>query len=372
MPKYLGRSDFEHGRRSRLGILVCNLGTPDAPTAGSVRRYLAQFLSDPRVIETPRVLWWPILHGIILNTRPRRSAHAYAKIWQADGSPLLTLSQSLTRKLGAALSATADDGLVVALGMRYGQPSIASALESLLAAEARRILVLPLYPQYAAPTTASVMDAVFAYCTRLRWVPELRFICDYHADPRYIAALADSVRAYWAEHGRPSRLLLSFHGLPRKYFLAGDPYFCQCQATARLLCAALELDADACMVSFQSRVGPTRWLEPYTDVTLTQLGQARTARVDVLCPGFAVDCLETLEEIAIQNAARFCAAGGGELRYIPALNDNPHHIEALAGIVEDHLGQWRAGVKDAPGHRAAAARAARALGTARQPSSADP
>jgi protoporphyrin/coproporphyrin ferrochelatase len=354
MPKYLGRADFEHGRRQRLGILVCNLGTPDAPTASAVRRYLAEFLSDPRVIETPRLLWWPILHGVILNTRPRRSAHAYAKIWQADGSPLLSYSRSLTRKLASALAAD-DDDLVVALGMRYGQPSIASALDTLLAADARRILVLPLYPQYAAPTTASVMDAVFAYCGRLRWVPELRFINDYHADARYIDALATAVRAYWAQHGRGSQLLLSFHGLPRKYFLAGDPYFCQCQATARLLCAALDLASDACTVSFQSRVGPTRWLEPYTDTTLIKLGQAGLARVDVLCPGFAVDCLETLEEIAMQNATRFRAAGGGELHYIPALNDSAGHVEALAAIVEDHLGQWRTAVKNDPQARAAAA-----------------
>lgn len=365
MPKYLGRSDFDHGQRSRLGVLVCNLGTPDAPTTSAVRRYLAEFLSDPRVIETLRVLWWPILHGIILNTRPRRSAHAYAKVWRADGSPLLSLSQSLTQKLGVELKGADDDALVVALGMRYGKPSIASALDSLLAANARRILVLPLYPQYAAPTTASVMDAVFAYCARLRWVPELRFINDYHADPRYIAALAASVRDYWAKRGRPTRLLLSFHGLPRKYFLAGDPYFCQCQATARLLCEALQLSSDACTVTFQSRVGPTRWLEPYTDVTLTELGRAHTARVDVLCPGFAVDCLETLEEIAIQNAERFRAAGGGELRYIPALNDSPQHVAALAGIVDDHLGQWRAAIKDTPERRAAAASAARALGASR-------
>lgn len=365
MPKFLGRPDFEHGHRQRLGILICNLGTPDAPTASAVRRYLAEFLSDPRVIETPRLLWWPILHGVILNTRPRRSAHAYAKVWQADGSPLLVLSQSLTRKLGVALSPGDDDGLTVALGMRYGKPSIASALDALLAVGARRILVLPLYPQYAAPTTASVMDAVFAYCARLRWVPELRFINDYHADPRYITALADSVREYWAEHGRPARLLLSFHGLPRQYFLAGDPYFCQCQATARLLRAALQLTSDACTVTFQSRVGLSPWLEPYTDVTLTQLGQAGSARVDVLCPGFAVDCLETLEEIALQNAARFRAAGGGELRYIPALNDSPRHIEALAAIVEDHLGQWRVALSGDPQARAAAAAAARAIGALR-------
>ena len=215
MTKYLGTPDFVHGRRQRLGILVANLGTPDAPTTGAVRRYLAEFLSDPRVIETPRAIWWPILHGVILNLRPRRSAHAYAKIWGADGSPLLTISQRLATALGTALAGDDSDGVAVALGMRYGSPSIASALDELQAQGARRVLVLPLYPQYAAPTTASVMDAVFAHCARLRWVPELRFVNEYHADARYIAALADSVRAYWAQHGRPDRLLLSFHCLPQ-------------------------------------------------------------------------------------------------------------------------------------------------------------
>ncbi len=365
MPKYLGTPDFEHGRRQRLGILVCNLGTPDAPTASAVRRYLAEFLSDPRVIETPRLLWWPILHGVILNLRPRRSAHAYAKIWQSDGSPLLTLSQSLTNKLGAVLASDDDDTIVTALGMRYGSPSIATALDQLLARGARRILVLPLYPQYAAPTTASVMDAVFAHCARLRWVPELRFINDYYADPRYIGALAASVREYWAQHGQPDQLLLSFHGLPQKYFLAGDPYFCQCQATARLLRDALELAPEACRVTFQSRVGPTRWLEPYTDMTLSALGKAGTRRVDVLCPGFAVDCLETLEEIAMQNAERFCAAGGLTLNYIPALNDSPGHINVLTGIVEDHLGLWRNAVADDPPARAAAVTRAHTVGAPR-------
>ena len=365
MAKYRGTPDFEHGRRQRIGILVCNLGTPDAPTVSAVRRYLAEFLSDPRVIETPRLIWWPILHGVILNLRPRRSAHAYAKIWQASGSPLLTLSQSLSTKLGSALAAGSEDSIVVALGMRYGSPSIASALDELLARGAHRILVLPLYPQYAAPTTASVMDAVFAHCTELRWVPELRFINDYYADALYIEALAASVREYWAAHGRAASLLLSFHGLPQKYFLAGDPYFCQCQATARLLREALELAPEACHVTFQSRVGPTRWLEPYTDVTLTELGKAGVKRIDVLCPGFAVDCLETLEEIAMQNAERFRAVGGDELRYIPALNDSGRHVAALMSIIDKHLGQWRTAVAESPTTRAAGAAQARAMGAAR-------
>ncbi len=358
MTKYLGTPDFAHGRRTRIGVLVCNLGTPDAPTTSAVRRYLAEFLSDPRVIETPRAIWWPILHGLILNVRPRRSAHAYAKIWGAEGSPLLTLSRSLTSHLARELASDADDGIAVALGMRYGSPSIASALDELIAQDARRIVVLPLYPQYAAPTTASVMDAVFAHCARLRWVPELRFINDYHADPRYITALANSVRDWWARNGRGDRLLLSFHGLPQKYFLAGDPYFCQCQATARLLREALDLPDEACTVTFQSRVGPTRWPEPSSDVTVQALGQAGMGKLDVLCPGFAVDCLETLEEIAMQNAERFHAAGGGELRYIPALNDAGEHVTALAAVVREHLGGWHATLADdEPARTAAAARA---------------
>lgn len=370
MAAYLGSSTFEHGRPTRVGVLVCNLGTPDAPSVSAVRRYLAEFLSDPRVIEMPRLLWWPILHGIVLNLRPRRAAHAYQKIWGADGSPLLTISQRLTTALGAQLNATGDDGVVVALGMRYGSPSIADALARLLAAGARHLLVLPLYPQYAAPTTASVTDAVFAYMTRLRWVPELRFVADYHADARYIDALAAAVKEFWAAHGRPDRLLMSFHGLPRAYCLAGDPYFCQCQATARLLARALDLRADTYSVTFQSRVGPRRWLEPYTDQTLVELGRQKLATVDVVCPGFAADCLETLEEITLQNGERFQAAGGGSLRYIPALNDSTRHVNALAAIVGEHLGGWRGSLlaRDPAAdsaQRAATAARARAAGAPR-------
>ncbi len=362
MPRYQGTAAFEHGRASRVGILLSNLGTPTAPTTAAVRRYLAEFLSDPRVVELPRLLWLPILHGIILNLRPRRSAHAYASIWRDDGSPLLSLSRRLCDGLTAHFRATQGDEVIFALGMRYGEPSIASALDELLAAGARRILVLPLYPQYAAATTASVSDAVFDYCKRLRWIPELRFIADYHQEPRYIAALKQSISEYWSAHGRAERLMMSFHGIPRDYFLAGDPYFCQCQATGRLLGEALTLEPGSWDLCFQSRFGRQQWLEPYTDKTLTALAQSGVTTIDVVCPGFATDCLETLEEIALQNAALFQQAGGGELRYIPALNDSAAHIGALAGIITGHLDGWLDGAaaatrRDRAESAAAAARA---------------
>lgn len=366
MPRYQGTAAFEHGRLPRVGILLCNLGTPAAPTTAAVRRYLAEFLSDPRVVELPRLLWLPILHGIILNVRPRRSAHAYATIWREDGSPLLSLSRLLCDGLAERFRATRGEEVVFALGMRYGEPSIALALDALLRAGARRVLVVPLYPQYAAATTASVSDAVFSYCNRLRWIPELRFIADYHCDPRYIAALAQSVREHWASHGRADRLLMSFHGIPRDYFLAGDPYFCQCQATGRLLADALALEAGSWDLCFQSRFGRQQWLEPYTDRTLTLLAQAGVGTIDVVCPGFAIDCLETLEEIALQNAALFQQAGGRELRYIPALNDSASHVDALSGIIDDHLAGWLDGAAaDArrnPDERAEAAARAHAAG----------
>ncbi|MEQ8661578.1 MAG: ferrochelatase [Gammaproteobacteria bacterium] len=365
MKQYSGRAEFTHGRPTRLGVLLCNLGTPEAPTPRAVRRYLAEFLADPRVVELPRWLWLPILHGIILNTRPRRSAHAYAAIWGADGSPLLRGSERLRDGLAAHLGQRHAGQVEVALGMRYGTPSIATAIDALLAREVRHLLVLPLYPQYASATTASVMDAVFAHLSTLRWMPELRFVASYHDDARYIAALASSVAAHHAGAPRGERLLLSFHGIPHDTFIAGDPYFCQCQATARLLGERLAVEGDALQVTFQSRVGPKRWLEPYTDKTLAAWGQAGVGDIDVMCPGFAVDCLETLEEIALQNAETFRAAGGGTLRYIPALNDAPAHVAALGDIIEDHLGNWLAGRADddasAPARRAAAARA-QALG----------
>ncbi len=369
MPHFSGDEDLKHGRKHRIGVLLCNVGTPDAPTPRAVRRYLAEFLSDPRIVELPRMLWLPILYGAILTTRPRRSARAYRAIWTSEGSPLLVQSERLIAALGRNFEAKHGDDLAVGLGMRYGKPSIASAFDQLLALNARRILVMPLYPQYAGATTASVYDAVFAHCGKLRWVPELRFVGEYHADERYINALCQSIAEFWSAHGRGERLLLSFHGIPRDYSLAGDPYEYQCQATGRLVAERLDLKPDAWALSFQSRIGPRRWLEPYTDDKLAEWAREGIERVDVVCPGFAVDCLETLEEIVMASAALFRQAGGGELRYIPALNDDPAHVTALENLISDHLRAWI----DAPGRspdqeqtdRSAAAERAHAAGAPR-------
>jgi ferrochelatase len=331
---------FSHAASGRVGILLCNLGTPSAPTPKALRRYLAEFLSDPRLIELPRWLWLTILHGIILNIRPRRSAHAYAKIWTDQGSPLLVLSRAQEQAVRAQLQRQFGDRVTVALAMRYGEPSVAEGLEQLRAAGARRVLVLPLYPQYSGPATGSVFDAVATVLQRWRWVPDLRFISSYHAEPAYISAIADSISSHWAAAGRPDRLFFSFHGLPYRYFMQGDPYFCHCQATARLVAEKLGLAANEWQVVFQSRFGRERWLEPYADLTLQETARQGVRTVDVVCPGFSVDCLETLEEIAIQNREAFIEAGGSDLRYIPALNASPSHIDALCGLIQRNMLGW--------------------------------
>lgn len=330
-----------HGAMDRTGVLLTNLGTPDAPTTPAVRRYLAEFLSDRRVIELSPWLWQPILRGIVLNLRPRRSAAAYARIWTDAGSPLLAISKCQAAAVDRALARTQpDDDIVTALAMRYGSPSVASALEYLRAANVQRLLVFPLYPQYSAATTGSTFDAVADVLKRWRWVPELRFINHYHDDTGYIAALADSVRAHQGRHGKPQKLLMSFHGLPKHYFLAGDPYFCHCQKTARLLAEALGLGPDDYLVTFQSRFGPREWLQPYTDKTLIALAQQGVDNVQVICPGFSADCLETLEEISILNKEQYLHHGGRQFSYIPALNDSPAHVDMLAGIVRRHISGW--------------------------------
>lgn len=332
--------DAVHSQRPCLGVLLANLGTPDAPTPQALRRYLAQFLSDPRVIELPKALWQPILHGIVLRTRPKRSAAAYAKIWTQEGSPLLVTTRRQAAQLQAALEVTLPGPVAIEVAMRYGAPSIGEAMEKLSAAGARRLLVLPLYPQYSATTTASTLDAVNARLRRWRWQPEIRTINGYHDDQGYIDALSKRVRMHWAKHGRGERLILSFHGIPRRYFLAGDPYHCFCHKTARLLAEALGLDENEWQVTFQSRFGKAPWLQPYTDATLKKLARSGVRAVDVICPGFAADCLETLEEIAQQNRDWFIEAGGRELRYIPALNDDEAHINALAALVRRHVQGW--------------------------------
>lgn len=338
--KYLNTPDYKHDSLPCTGVLITNLGTPDAATVPALRRYLAEFLSDPRVIETPKWIWWFILHGVILRIRPPRSAKAYQEVWTSEGSPLLTISLQQQQALQAELQKRVSGPVRVEVAMRYGNPSIASALEKLRAANARRILLFPLYPQYSAATTASTFDAVADYFRQCRWVPELRMINHYHDHPGYIEALANSIQQHWQAHGKPDKLLFSFHGLPKDYFLAGDPYHCECHKTARLVAERLQLDQDDWITTFQSRFGPREWLQPYTDFTLKELGSSGVKSVHVICPGFSADCLETLEEIRLQNRDFFLEAGGQEFDYIPALNDSTEHINVLADIVALHSQGW--------------------------------
>ena len=340
MPQFDSAPNYEHGLPESLGVLLVNLGTPDDPSPGAVRRYLAEFLSDPRVVEVPRPIWWAILHGYILRVRPARSAKAYQKIWTEQGSPLLLHSRDITEGVQQKLSARLSGAVNVELGMSYGEPSIESALQNMYDACVRRIVVLPLYPQYSGTTTGTVFEAVARQLSKRRWVPELRFINHYHDSVGYVAALAASIRDHWDMHGRGERLLMSFHGVPKRTLMSGDPYHCHCQKTARLVAEALELDAEEWQVSFQSRVGREEWLRPYTDETLEQWGRDRSGLIDVVCPGFAADCLETLEEIAMENATLFRSAGGGDLRYIPALNARDDHVSFLSRTIEKNVAGW--------------------------------
>ncbi|HVL59618.1 MAG TPA: ferrochelatase [Burkholderiaceae bacterium] len=355
---------FRHDAPERTAIVLVQLGTPSAPTPAAVRRYLAEFLSDPRVVELPRPLWWPILHGVVLRTRPRRSAAKYAAIWTADGSPLRTYTERQATLLRGWLGDRGHD-VDVASAMRYGEPSLPAVLAALRERNLRRLLVLPLYPQYSGATTASAFDAVCAELSRWRDLPELRLVRNFHDAPQYLDALATRIRQAWGNDGPPQRLVMSFHGMPQRTLELGDPYHCECLATARLLAQRLQLDASQYVVGFQSRFGAAQWLQPYTGATLAELGRAGTGRVDVVCPGFVSDCLETLEEIEIEGKAAFRQAGGGEFRYIGCLNDSPAWIDALAAIAERHLAGWptrRAGRDAQAAHDAAlAARKDRAV-----------
>jgi ferrochelatase len=355
---YRPEPPFRHGQPACTAVLLVNLGTPDAPTAPALRRYLAEFLSDPRVVEIPRLAWWPILHGIILNTRPAKSAAKYATVWTPEGSPLAVWTERQATGLQTALDARGHR-ITVRAAMRYGQPSIPSALDALRAEGATRVLVLPMYPQYAAATTASVGDKVGQWMAAARRVPEMRFVAEYPDDPGYIGALAARVREHWAAHGEPERLVLSFHGVPHRSLLLGDPYHCQCHVTARRLGEVLGLPRERLVVTFQSRFGKARWLEPYTEPTLRQLAAEGVKRVDVMCPGFVADCLETLEEIGEEARDAFLEAGGSEFRYIDCLNARPDWIAALADLAERHLQGWD--TRSAPDEAGLQAQRARAL-----------
>ena len=356
---------FTHGKppaaSSTTAILLCNLGTPDEPTAPALRRYLAEFLSDARVVEIPRLLWWLILHGVILRFRPKKSAAKYASVWMSEGSPLKVWTQKQALMLRGYLGVRGHT-VEVRYAMRYGNPSIASQLDQLKLDGVTRVLILPAYPQYSGTTTASVFDAVYSWAAKVRRIPEFRFINNYHDDPGYIAALANRIRANWLQNGQAQQLVMSFHGVPERTLKLGDPYHCECHKTARLLAEQLGLSKDRYKVTFQSRFGKAKWLEPYTEPTLIKLAQAGVKSVDVVCPGFSGDCLETLEEIAMEARHAFLEAGGKAFNYIECLNDSPQWLAALSELSIQHMGGWPTQPRPTEAALAASRAAALAMG----------
>ena len=338
--KYHGYPDFKHNQHGRVGVLLTNLGTPEAPTAKALRPYLKQFLWDPRVVEVPRPLWWLILNGIILRVRPKRSAAAYAEVWTDEGSPLLTHSLNQAKALQCALAESYGDQVIVDVAMRYGQPSIASVIDKMLSAGVRKLIVLPLYPQYSAATTGSTFDAIADEFKQRRWLPDFRFISHYHDHRGFIHAITNRIKAHWAEHGRTDKLLFSYHGMPQKYLENGDPYHCECHKTTRLIAEQLGLTPNEYLTTFQSRFGRDPWLQPYTDETLKALPQQGVKSVQIICPGFSSDCLETIEEIGGENCEYFLEAGGERYEYIPCLNAEPDHIELMRTLIEEQAKDW--------------------------------
>ena len=356
LSRFAKEPPFSHGQAPRTAVLYCNLGTPDTPTTPDVRRFLSEFLSDPRVVEIPRLLWLLILHGIVLRFRPAKSAAKYASVWLPEGSPLKIWTEKQAKLLQGWLAQRGHQ-VQVRYAMRYGSASIASQLDALKAAGTTRVLILPAYPQYSATSTASLFDAVYSWAGQVRAIPELRFVNHYHDDARYIAALAMSIQRYWKNHGRPDQLVMSFHGVPERTLHLGDPYHCECRKTARLLSNQLGLAQEQFKVTFQSRLGRAKWLQPYTEPSLIAMGKSGVKRVDVVCPAFTSDCLETLEEINMEGRAAFLQAGGKEFHFIPCLNDDPEWITALCDITQQHLAGWPTqAAPDAP--RLAASRAA--------------
>ena len=339
--KYSGKSDFDHSIPERTGLLIVNLGTPSAPTASALRKYFAEFLWDPRVVEYPRVLWWLILHLIILRVRPRRKALSYAKIWTEKGSPLMVHTQAQAEKLGSLFRAQHNlQYMETDFAMRYGEPSIESAIHRLQQKNVTRLLVLPLYPQYSGSTAGSTFDAVAAALSKLRWIPELRFVNQYADHAAYIDACVARIQEFWQQQPRSELLIFSFHGLPKRFLLSGDPYHCQCHKTARLIAQKLGLHDQEWQLTFQSRFGREEWLQPYTDKTLESLAKQGVKSIDVFCPGFSADCIETLEEIDMENRDIFIQAGGKQFHYIPALNASAEHINAISEIALKHMQGW--------------------------------
>ena len=338
--KYINNRAHSHSSKPRVGVLISNLGTPNAPTKKALRAYLSQFLSDPRVVELPRLVWTVILHLVILRIRPRRSAKAYAKVWTEEGSPLAVHTQAQCQALTVKLQEKWGDNIVVDWAMRYGQPSIDSTLQSMMDNGVQKLLVLPLYPQYSCSTTASTFDAIAEDFRKRRWLPELRFVTSYHDNPHYIDALAESIRDHWANHGQQQKLLFSFHGVPQRYLTNGDPYHCYCLITARRVAEKLGLADDDYLACFQSRFGREPWLQPYTDHMLKSLAADGVKSVAVICPGFSADCLETIEEVDEENRRYFLESGGETFHYIPCLNSHKTHIHALSEICQQNLLGW--------------------------------
>ena len=342
MSRYLPEPPHRHGSAPSTAVVLVNLGTPDAPTGPAVKRYLRQFLSDPRVVEIPKPIWWLILNGIILNIRPKKSAAKYATVWMPEGSPLRVHTERQTSLLKGLLGERGHQ-LTVTSAMRYGAPSIPSVLARLKAEGATRILLVPMYPHYSASTTATVIDEACAWLQKLRNQPEMRFIRNFHDDEAYLSALEKTVRKHWQTNGalgEKDQLLISFHGLPKRSLDLGDPYFCECHKTGRLLAERLNLKPEQYKITFQSRFGKATWLQPYTAPTLHNMGAEGVRRVDVICPGFVADCLETLEEIAQEARDDFLGAGGKEFHYIPSLNEDGNWINALANLVERYMAGW--------------------------------
>ena len=339
MVKYVGEKDYEHGTKEIVGILITNLGTPDAPEKKELKVYLNQFLSDPRVIELPKILWQILLKLVILQIRPAKSAEAYKKIWTKDGSPLLDISKRQLEKIKKSLSAS-HPNMIFEIGMRYGNPSIPSALEKLQKQKVRKLLILPMYPQYCAATTGSTFDEVTNTLQKWRWIPELRFINQYFEDEKYIQALSNSIKSFWDKHSKPQKIIFSFHGIPKRYLLNGDPYHCFCLKTTRLVKENMGLKDDEIMTTFQSRFGKAEWLQPYTSETLKELPKKGVKNIHIISPGFSSDCLETLEELEEENREYFMESGGEEYKYIPCLNDQDEHINVFVNLIKKNIQGW--------------------------------
>ena len=337
--KYDGEKNYKHGKKEKIGILITNLGTPDKPNKEALKTYLKEFLSDPRIIEIPKLIWQAILRLIILNLRPQKSAKLYKSIWKKEGGPLLVMLKKQKRGIKKVLQNKLKN-IKIEIGMRYGNPSIKLGLENLRRKSCRKILVLPLYPQYCAATTGSTFDKVTEILRKWRWIPEIRFVNNYFEESMYIECLVKSIKESWKKSGKTQKLIFSYHGVPKKYLLKGDPYYCFCQKTTRLVAERMKLKKKDYITTFQSKFGPGEWLQPYTDKTLEELPKKGIKKIHILSPGFSSDCLETLEELEVQNKENFLSSGGERYNYIKCLNDDPQHLKMLGFLILNHIKGW--------------------------------